>query len=318
MLAAGAEGARPSDLKRDLAPLAAHRWSGAAWGEALERVITELQSQGLMLKSSRRLQLTDSGRERARRYLSLPELQRPPRWNRLKSQTLIARALGLTRRSDEVLERVGKVGGLRAEILRRHFELPLEEVPALKQATAALGWKLLERGASAEVLRRVARKDSFASAAVVAALIYTHLGLSTRPEPKGAVELLAARILGSPATSVHKLREALWRRLLDEAQEPAAFELAGFARSVLESARRSPTGRYGEDRVLISHVWRQFQRDGTDVGLNEAGFKQRLLEANRARYVSLARADLAPLLDPKDVAESAVDYLSTTFHLVCI
>jgi hypothetical protein len=46
-------------------------------------------------------------------------------------------------------------------------------------------------------------------------------------------------------------------------------------------------------------------------------FKQRLVEANRERYLSLVCADMAPVLDQKDVKESEARYLSATFHFLC-
>ena len=51
-------------------------------------------------------------------------------------------------------------------------------------------------------------------------------------------------------------------------------------------------------------------------GLDE--IKQLLIEANRDRHLSLACADMAPFLDRQDVASSAIEFRSATFHFICI
>jgi hypothetical protein len=91
-----------------------------------------------------------------------------------------------------------------------------------------------------------------------------------------------------------------------------------FAAQVLEAAGRTKTGRFGDDRVFISHLWRQYKREQRPKGLDLAAFKQLLVEANRERYLSLACDDLAPVHDQKDIKESEIRHLSATFHFVCI
>jgi hypothetical protein len=95
-------------------------------------------------------------------------------------------------------------------------------------------------------------------------------------------------------------------------------ELIDFAARVIQAGQRSKKGRFGEDRILINHLWRQFKRDYKPAGMDLEGFKQQLLEANRERCLSLVCADMAPLLDQKDVRESEIRYLSATFHFLCI
>ena len=99
---------------------------------------------------------------------------------------------------------------------------------------------------------------------------------------------------------------------------PEPFELSAFATLVLEAARRSPTGRFGADRILVNHVWKHFDKLHPDSGLGEDSFKDKLLEANRERLLSLGCADMAPLLDQADVQASEIRYRSATFHLLCI
>jgi predicted DNA-binding protein len=99
--------------------------------------------------------------------------------------------------------------------------------------------------------------------------------------------------------------------------EPA-FDLVTFAARVIEAAQRTKTGRFGDDRVFINHVWRQYKREYRSKGMDLQAFKQRLVEANRERYLSIVCADMAPVLDQKDVKESEIRYRSATFHFLCI
>ena len=77
------------------------------------------------------------------------------------------------------------------------------------------------------------------------------------------------------------------------------------------AAAASPTGWFGDDKVFISHVHRQMG-DGPSLD----SFKRRLVEANTAGLVQLARADLVAAMDPADVSASEVTYLTAEFHFV--
>ena len=80
-----------------------------------------------------------------------------------------------------------------------------------------------------------------------------------------------------------------------------------------------PTGRFGDSKVFIAHVWRaQLQSDPAFRTMDLAAFKERLAEANNARLLDLSRADLVQAMDPDDVRQSEVHYLNATFHFVRI
>ncbi|MDI1430199.1 hypothetical protein [Polyangium sorediatum] len=90
-----------------------------------------------------------------------------------------------------------------------------------------------------------------------------------------------------------------------------------FAQRVLAAARATKTGRFGDDKVFISHVLRQLDADGFAIG-DVGVFKDRLVSVNRRGLLSLNRADLIEAMDPKDVDASEAKYLSATFHFVRI
>jgi len=93
---------------------------------------------------------------------------------------------------------------------------------------------------------------------------------------------------------------------------------AKFAERVKAAARACPTGRYGDNKVFIAHVWRRLQADPDFAGMDLDTFKDRLAEANNARLLDLGRADLVQALDPDDVRQSELSYLNATFHFVRI
>jgi predicted transcriptional regulator len=102
---------------------------------------------------------------------------------------------------------------------------------------------------------------------------------------------------------------------------PAAQELRAFASDVLEAARQVPRAKNpsrSQDRVFISHAWRQYKRQRPEAALDLDAFKARLLEANRERFLSLVCDDMAPAHKAADVQASELQHLSATFHLVCI
>ncbi|MCK8502460.1 MULTISPECIES: hypothetical protein [Myxococcus] len=95
---------------------------------------------------------------------------------------------------------------------------------------------------------------------------------------------------------------------------PPTVLVESFAEHVLSVARALPTGRYGRDKVFISHVWRALQPEWS----NREAFDAALLEANRSQHLSLTRADLVSAMDPKDVAESEVRSYGASFHFVVV
>ena len=87
---------------------------------------------------------------------------------------------------------------------------------------------------------------------------------------------------------------------------------------MIEAARSSPTGRFGDDKVFVVHVFRILSDDPAFAAMGLDGFKQRLAEANNARRLDLSRADMVEAMDPNDVELSKVSYLGAEFHFIRI
>jgi predicted transcriptional regulator len=95
-------------------------------------------------------------------------------------------------------------------------------------------------------------------------------------------------------------------------------DLSVFAAEVLAAARRCRTGWFGQERLFISHLYRQYKREHPEARMTLPDFKELLLYANRARSLSLVCDDLSPYHKQADVKASEIQYLSATFHFLCV
>ncbi len=309
------KGAR-SDLSRALKPFAEHRWSSGEWSARLEEAVSRLEQQGHVQQNARKgLALTSEGQARALQALGVEHLPKGTTWKRLKQSHLVALALGLTP-SAANLSRLGQADGLRAVLVQKQLSLEPTAPRSLAQVRDALCWRQLG----------VETDKPFTLAAVQAVLLGRALQATREVAPAQALQQFAARSVGARRTDPESLRLAALRTWAFPAGEPAPQPseppppppaedgLHAFAERVLQVARSATTGRFGEDRVFISHVWRAMQAPGLD----EQSFKRQLLEANQKRLLSLSRADMVELMDPADVAASELQHLGATFHFIAL
>jgi hypothetical protein len=98
---------------------------------------------------------------------------------------------------------------------------------------------------------------------------------------------------------------------------PQSTDLNHFAKVVMEAAHRTRDGWVG-NKVFISRVWTEIQNQGGLEGISFDAFKGQLVQANRARLISLSRADLAPFMDQQDVLASEIRHMEATFHFLVV
>lgn len=333
-------GAR-SDLSRALKSFAEHRWSASDWSTRLDEALTALEAGGLARRTARNgLELTAQGRTHAHEWLGVKRLPEGTTWKKLKATHLLARVLELPPSTGN-LARLGSADGMRAVLVQKQLGIESPGSRSLTQVRDALCWKQLG----------VETDKPFTLGAVQAVLLARALQASREAEPTQAMRQLAAKSVGAKRSDAESLRLAALRSWLVPSSEPIApvpvrpavsstpaarnelagapppgffdsaapaprEELQGFAERVRQAARASTSGRFGEDKIFISHVWRML-RDQLQ-GVDERTFKSRLVEANRARLLSLSRADLVEAMDPADVSDSETRYLGATFHFIAL
>jgi hypothetical protein len=332
LLVAGEKGATTTDLKKALDPLLGHRLAGAALADRIAQALATLGSAGLAHRTRKgkteRGTLSPEGERRALEFLGIDRLPPKTSWSQVTKGYLAARALGLPAPRDKAVKAFSGVPGFKAALLKSRFELPVGDYPTFDQALDALAWKLLGFADASGA--------KFSVSSVKAALLGRALEGRTQVDPKGDPKKEAAKLLaqqvGARRSDKDELRMAALRQWIEgasgttakaqvRAPEPAPvapFDLDTFSRRVLEVARRCPTGRFGDDKVFVVHVFRRLSHDPTFAAMGLDGFKQRLAEANNARRLDLSRANMVEAMDPDDVEKSRVSYLGAEFHFVCI
>jgi hypothetical protein len=310
LLVTAANGHLRSRVKRDLAPWFDHRLGAEAWGRAFDESLAELMRSGKIQRpATNRIALTEAGRRAAYDLLGTAAPPAKLNWQVLRDGYLMPRALGLSPPpTSEARKRLTTPNGLRAAILRQHFDLPIAEFPTLTQARDALVWKLLgrenaERVTVTNVLKYVLNQELDPA----------------RPAPAPeAPKRIAQKVVKARNADASQLRLAILRQWCEGASSPASahMDLAAFAERVRAAARHCSSGRFGADKVFISHVWRQMRGDLD--GMDLASFKRRLAEANHTHLLRLSRADLVEAMEPRDVEESQTEYLHAQFHFIRI
>jgi hypothetical protein len=210
---------------------------------------------------------------------------------------------------------LAKGPGFKAAVLRQKFELPLGDYPDLKSVKVELTRKLLGIGPRVKITLE----------SVQAAIFERELGEHRPANPKKVIDRLVSKQVGARRDDDQEARDAVLREWLSGPTERPAeptlclpFDQVSFVQKVQSAADECATGRFGDNKVFIIHVWRALQNDANFRSMDLPAFKQRLAEANNARLLDLSRADLVQAMDPDDVRLSEVTYHSAVFHFIQI
>lgn len=313
-------GVTATTLKKMLSPIFSHRCPNRALGALIDAGLARLAANGLADHSGKgRWRATPAAVSTA---CSWDPAASPPVWNRLRDLALIARAFNLDLATPDREALLRSADHLTALVLAHGYRLTLDRpLPSLAEVRTALVWSAFEqmRGKPVGPLRKRPLTGNTVTLVILADLC----DAAPTGSPATLVKRLAARLVGAPRVGTQMLRIGILRTAWDRANaeaevpcppEPAAApiatvppppdDLATFAATVDRIARASTTGRFGDDRVFISHIWRQFTSSQTDRSSSLDGFKRRLVEAHRAGLLTLSKADLPAVLDPKDVCDS--------------
>jgi hypothetical protein len=330
LLVAGEKGATTSELKKSLEPLLGHRFAGGLMVQRLTQALASLEAAGLVHRTRKgttaRGMLTAKGRHDAIAFLGLDHLPPKTTWSQITKSYLTAKSLKLPTPGDRTVKHVSSDTGFKAALLKSQFALALDDCPTLDQALDALAWKLLGFEAAPGV--------KFNVKAVKAAVLRRELEgskqVDPRADPRRVVTMLLAKKVGARQSARDELRLATLRYWIDEMPAAPATtlvparvsrpfpDLGTFAQRVITAARACRTGRFGDDKVFIVHVFRHLSVDPTFAAMGLDKFKQRLAEANNARLLDLSRANMVEAMNQSDVEPSRVSYLGAEFHFIRI
>ena len=313
----------PKQLLDDVAPL----FSRSPSKEKVEEVLTALRAAGLV-SPPKKQELTDAGRARALAYLGVVELPAKSNWGTVKAKFLVPKALGLSPMSKTDAKVLGSADKLAAFLLKRKLHLPDGTPTTLGGVFEAIACQAL----------------GFHDHTTLKSLIPHLLGKAINSdEPiggKNAEKVVPRVLLGTRKNGMEGFRAIALERLgdwetgrlgdsntdrpslspsLPVSQSPSlSFDLVTFAKTVKAEARNCPTGRFGDNKVFINHIWRQLRDEPRFATLGLAGFKEKLLEANRENLLTLSRADLVQVMEPADVRESETAYLNAVYHFILL
>lgn len=330
-LACSANGLTISEVKKSLTPVFHQAPSSNEWLQTLQ----QLTEHGLLKKTGKsRFQITVAGREQALQKLDLPSLPPTLRWLTLRNCYLIAALLGLPAPINE-RDRLAitSADGLRAAILANAFKLTTSAYSSLIKVRDNLLWQQLAQPADSANLQcklaasNITHAKPFTAGSVAALLLSGILGTERELSWDSALKQLAAKAAGARRISPEELRLAILRTATQPLQQPEILEkqppqqpeplnLEHFANQVNQSARRCQTGKFGDNKLFISHVWHQIEREGNTFGLDLNEFKYYLILANNKGLVNLSRADLPYAMDQDAVSLSETLYLNSTFHFI--
>jgi hypothetical protein len=354
MLTVGEKGESAANIKKDLEPMLAHRWAGAALAEQINQTLIDLAALGMVIrlpvkskKAVPKFLSTTEGRRHALEFLGVAQLKPKTTWSVVKTIYLPARALGMPASSETLFKTLKSEPNFQAVLLKRQYRLPVAEVPKPKEDIDALIWKLMgfegeSRKLNVKNIQTVllnalvgklmgieGESRKFNLENIKTALLNRESGDERATKSKKAATKLLAKRLGAKSDNPKELRDAVVRGWIDQSENPSLspsppapppieLDLSAFAERVKSAARACSTGRFGDNKVFIAHVWRAVQSDPGFATMDLPAFKERLAEANNARLLDLSRADLVQAMDPEDVRESEVQYLNATFHFVRI
>jgi hypothetical protein len=261
------------------------------------------------LIAAKSLQLTDQGRELGLNFLGVDKL--PPRvnWKTVRTRYLVERALAVLPKDEKTRKRIQKAEILAALLLREKFSLSPSRTNTLRQVFEAL----------------VCQNLGFSDLASFSQLQDVILNrIIKAPEPLSGKQLkkqVPRILLETSGGTIDAFRDVLLKGWIDpdpEEHADTAFDLPVFAKTIKTIARDCSSGRFGHNKVFINHVWRRLQEEPGLPPMDLATFKQRLVEANVQRLLTLSRADLVQVMNPTDVRESETPYLNSVFHFILL
>lgn len=307
----------PSELKNTIAKFTGEPIEA----EQFSRLIEDLSIRGLI--ETKPCRLTEAGRMRALAFLGIDRLPPQANWGTIQAKYLVPKALGLKPGSDATAKALKDKNSLAALLLKRKLELPIGTGTTLNNVLEAIVCQELghpELTTLAALKERVLSDRLDSKATLSRKEIETQLPrllLDSGSGMTGLRNTVLSGVFGHLDLEPQNGEISTSHPIVDS--EPVyveSFDLAVFANTVRAAARECRTGRFGDRKVFINHVWNLLKDEAVFRGFDLARFKEKLVEANRNHLLTLTRADMAAHLDQSDVLESETHYFNSEFHFI--
>jgi hypothetical protein len=301
-------------VKQGIASFFELRMGGESWSRAFDEALNELDRAGQITPVGRsNIELSASGRQATLEFLGTETLPTKLTWPKLRDVYLVPLALGLPAPTTSMdRQRIASANGLQAAILKQHYDLSIPDFPTLAQARDALAWKQLGREST----------ERFTLTNVLKYLLNRELDPARPVSTAEALKWIVRKLVKARNAEPSQLRLATVQQWCNGettraniiADRKAETDLTMFAERVQAAARRCTSGRFGQNKVFIAHVWREVRSELNEMQID--AFKDLLARANNRGLVSLSRADLVEAMEPRDVEESEIPYLNARFHFI--
>lgn len=294
-LATNAKRPATHELAKSLQRFMPAHYTDSSWRDEIESALASLIDEGVLTSDYD----TTNPKELATRL----GVHGSKTWSQLADKILPALALGVPADDVKVHGRLGGRDDWTAAIAGRALGLwTTGAPPSLAAVCDAYAWQQL--GLTGKPKRCPPE---------VRALFLQRALQSDGGPPDRLLRLFAASRLGAPRPELRALRDALVRNWL-VGRDLAPGER--FAANVLDVARATTQGVFGDRKVFISSVWDELRRSPTYSQLTLEDFKARLVRAHRDGDVVLARADLVAAMSPELVAASETTADGASFHFI--
>ena len=249
------------------------------------------------VRQEKTVTLTWEGQQEARQVLG-SDASQP--WDVIRGRRLPLLALGLDPDQVDVKRRYAKADALKAAAIAVAYGLPKETMAGAKAVSSELVWQILRSGL-ADVVGRGPFPEIEKPGVVERVLLAGLAGGKAKSVPE-AINVLAAKALGVPKMDSDLLRERLVVIGVSLAgAESPLVAAAGSGRSVTKGgdsfamrvrdvALTLSTPPF-QGRVAIAQVYDAYGRVHPDAASLQS-FKERLVQAAKAREIELGRLDL--------------------------
>ncbi|MBN9276748.1 MAG: hypothetical protein J0I57_03840 [Hyphomicrobium sp.] len=250
-----------------------------------------------LVRQEKTVTLTGEGQQEARQVLG-SDASQP--WDVIRGRRLPLLALGLDPDQADVKRRYAKADALKAAAIAVAYGLPKEAMAGAKAVSSELVWQILRSGL-ADVVGRGPFPEIEKPGVVERVLLAGLAGGKAKSVPE-AINALAAKALGVPKMDSDLLRERLVvigvslagaESPLDAAAGSGRSVTKGgdsFATRVRDVALTLSTPPF-QGRVAIAQVYDAYGRVHPDAASLKS-FKERLVQAAKAREIELGRLDL--------------------------